>query len=364
VKILAVAEFDCAGVLTGHRRALRALGVDYCLAIRDVYNMPVQPDWIVADPTGEIPAGLSLVDVQRENRRVRDELLSFAEEADVIQFHPAIGQHWSYTTLEPRLDDGEDEKLFGIDWRKINPRAHRVSLFHGSRNAEANAALYALYWMKKNHRVWATTLDYTFRMGAAYAPPAVDLRQTASITVGEQATLQARRLIEFTAPLRGDDDPLIAVQAPSDPDNCHTGIFLDACRRSGAVADLVVKRPHAEVVQRKLRAHAGFDHLRGSFSVNTIENLALGLAPLVALRQEYWEILDREIGHPGEAHPFATPGFLFPFEDEEGFRKDLAKLARDPALTRHRQYLARAWYERSWRPEIIGAKLKKMYEAL
>lgn len=339
MKILAVAEFDPAGVLTGHREALRALGVDYRLVVRDVYaEIPVKPDWVIgAKPDIDAFA----------------EVYKFAHDADVLQFHPSIGQPHSYSSSAPFYDDGEaDERWPGILWRSstLFKRARRVSLFHGSRNAAANAEAYAEHWRGfRKHAIWATTLDYAHRMGAAYAPPAVCVDIVGNLPIGERGSPRA--------PMRNDDDPLIIVQAPTDPDNCHTAVLLAAARAAGCVVDLVQGRPRLDVWRRKARAHAGFDHLRGSFSVNTVENLAIGLAPLVGLRPEYRELL-------GDLVPPDARDRLFPFWDEAGFGKYLRALVADPALTRRRQTQARICYDQRWRPELIGARLKKMYEAL
>ncbi len=46
MRVLALAEFDAAGVLAGHRRTMRALGHDYRLAVRDVYRPErAELDW-------------------------------------------------------------------------------------------------------------------------------------------------------------------------------------------------------------------------------------------------------------------------------------------------------------------------------
>jgi hypothetical protein len=326
MKILAIAEFDAAGVLTGHREALRALGVDYRIAVIDEYGYrsDLAHDWPHAD--GSIGG-----------------LREFAEEADILQFHPAIGQPWSSTDTSPHFHDGENEGLFGIDWTVIPAR--RVSLFHGSRNAWANAPTYAAHWKKRGHAIWATTLDYVIAMGADYAPPAIFLPPGAR------------------APLRGNDDPLIVAHSPTDPSLCHTEEFRAIARTmDGIVIDYMNRRPHAEVMRRKRQAHAGFDHLRGAFSVNTLENCALGLVPLVGVRADVILRLHRE-GFGG-----ANLGFqgsvLFQVRDVATLQRMLRKHVEEPAYTRSIQDCAYTWFEDCWRPEIIGARLKRMYEGL
>ena len=358
LKILAVAEFDCAGVLSAHRRALRARGVDYRLAVAEIYAVGnfLGADWthgksvtttistkgdIFSSPSGAPP------------------LAEFAEAADVLQFHPSIGQPRSLD-LAPNFDDGEAEPLLGIDWRQVNRRARRVSLFHGSRNAQAHAETYADYWRALGHEVWATTADYAARMRARLAPPAVEVLAPGYNPKEANIWLPREQVWRGVAQLRADGDPLVVVQAPTDPANCQTEVFLSACRGAGAVADLVMGRPHEEVLARKRRACAGFDHLRGAPSVNTIENLALGLAPLCGVSPEAAEVLGREVGEP------ETVAALFPFGagDEAGFRARLRELAGDAQLTRDAQMLARDWYERCWTPKAIGAKLEAMYREL
>lgn len=326
MKILAVAEFDCARVLSGHRRVLKALGIDYRVAVKDSY-------WD------------SIVDFSPKDP---ERLTSFALEADVLQFHPAIGQPWSYSTLHPHWRDGEDEGLFGIDWTKINPRARRVSYFHGSRNAAVNAGAYAAHWRGRGHAVWTSTLDYVEWMSATYAPPAIfdPLEQGGWIA---------------PAMPRGDDDPLVVSHAPTDPANCHTDLFLHASQRAGTVAVVINGQKHFDCLRLKRDTHAGFDHLRGAFSVNTLENCGLGLAPLVRLRRQHKVRLEEE----GFGSLSEIDG-LFRIEDDHGadLARELRTLEASPAETRSRQNLARGWFSRYWRSDIVGAKLKKLYEAL
>ncbi len=322
MKVLALAEFDPAGVLTGHRAALRALGVDYRLAVLDLYGFPVDPDWILRGPG---------------KRGDLEELRSFARDVDVTIFNPGIGQPWSYTDLCPTFLDG----ALSPEWVDLDPKGVHVSLFHGSRNAAANAHSYAAYWRGRGHKLWATTLDYVHWLEAEYVPPAV------------------RDPFPLQAPLRADDDPLVIAHAPTDPGNCHTSTFLEVCRNTGAVSELITGRPHEEVMRRKARCSAGFDHLRGSFSVNTIENCALGLAPMVSLRREFKASLK-----PSEL--IKVPSFLslLSIHNKEELLSFVKRLEKSPENTRSLQIKARETYKNFWTPEVVGEDIKDMLEAL
>ena len=82
MRILSVADFDPANVLEGHRLAMKTLGVDYRLAVATTYpRRPGNPDHQLVVHDYKL-----------------DYLMDFAEKADIIQFHPGIGQPWSHGT--------------------------------------------------------------------------------------------------------------------------------------------------------------------------------------------------------------------------------------------------------------------------
>ncbi len=320
LKVLSVCEFDPAGVLGGHRSALRAMGVDYRLAVMDIY------------PTGRE------MDHDYQATRHDAEVADFAEEADIIQFHPGIGQPWSYTTMAPNYKDGADWFFGSIDWSSPRfQRAKRISYFHGSRNAAKNAALYAKHWRERGHVIWASTIDYVHWMEAVYAPPIVNLTA--------HHPLRAK--------LREDDEPLMIAHAPTDPQNCNTPEFIDICQRRGILYDFIFNVQHPEVLRRKVACNAGFDHLRGSFSVNTVENCLMGLVPLVGLKHEYLRTLNEEIGfHRG----------LFPVETAKELGEYIVNLDEDTQLTRDKQAIAHSWALDYWSAGVLGPKLLAKYQ--
>lgn len=323
MKILAVTEFDPAGVLGGHRKALQTIGIDYRLAIMDYYpHIGCEVDW----------------QFTQHDEQIRD----FAAEADIIQFHPAIGQPWSYNTLHPQLLDGEDIQFAGVNWQKSFPRAKRVSYFHGSRNAVVNAKLYAEHWRSRGHSIWASTLDYVHWMDAVYAPPALGLENEAGIHTP-----------------RTEDDPLIIAHAPTDPLNCHTVEFMSAAARVGAVSEFMFRIPRTDVHKRKKKCNAGFDHLRGSFSVNTLENCFFGLAPLVGVKREYLDRLEEEIGSGG-----ISLRRLFPIETLQDLERTMARLENDPDSHYAMQNDAVTWAKTQWNTQTIATLLKRKYEAV
>lgn len=337
MKILSVAEFDPAGVLGGHRSALRALGVDYRLAVMDIYptGREEQPDYQATVHDAEVAA--------------------FAEEADIIQFHPAIGQPWSFATDAPHYNDAANTPFNTVDWKDQRfQRARRISYFHGSKNAAKNAQTYAAYWRERGHAIWASTLDYVHWMEAVYAPPIVTLPQTVTPVPWEDSGEGRVHQITWgpTARLRQEDDPLIVAHAPTDPGNCHTRAFMAFCQRKGIVVEFMFNRKHPEVIRRKAECNAGFDHLRGAFSVNTVENCLLGLVPLVGVKREYLVTLEREIG---EARS------LFLVQTQQDLEQYLVALDDSPELTRRVQLEAQQW-ARCWDPPTLGKKLLRKYQ--
>lgn len=283
IRVLYIADFDPANVCGGHCKALRDIGIDARLAVYTVYrSTPFEggPSWR-AQGFGRHTPGCP--------ETVLDGLADFAAAADVIIWNPSIGQPWSYQELTPRFHDTGTEDFAGIQWKKvIKPSAKQIVYVHGSRNCWHNRATYLAAWHEQGFSVWCSTLDYLsefaeirnemkghFGPPLFYMPPAV----APFFQDGTPWPL---------AKLRADSDPLTAVQAPTDAAICHTTEFQQACARAGVPFTVIQRKPHPEAIQLKAKANLGFDHLRGSFSVNSIENMALGLLPIFGLTAKAW----------------------------------------------------------------------------
>jgi len=316
MRILSIGEFDPAGVSWEHRRALRDLGIDYRMAVEQCYWKRSGADWVW---------GI---------RGDAMELLAFAASADVLQFHPGIGQPWSYSTKSMPLLDADTvpwPEMPGWPrtlWTEVNPRARRVYYIHGSENTSTNIEAYAERY--RGQVVWASTIDYATWLKAPLAPAIVP---------------------EMTpvAP-RGVDDPLIIAHAPSAPRLCSTEDFFKVCRQVGVNTQYIHAIDHAEALELKRRGHAGFDHLRGCFSVNTLEYAALGMVPLVGINPDFLPAL--------EDLPSPPVGI----QNLNDLREMIKFLRDDPVMTAAVQKAAFNW-SKAWR-EAATARLKRMYEGL
>ena len=311
MRVLYLAEFDPCCVGVGWKRALAAHGIDLRVAVSRAYWAEGQAaDWI-----------------ENHSRSLDlDGLRDFAETADLLLWCPGIGQPWSYQSTEPRL---ERPTFHGLEFR----HNRTIALVHGSRNANANTGYYADYYRSQGYRIAATTLDYVAGMDAEYLPPVVDV------------------LGLPPADLRGDE-PLMATQSPTDTANCHTQDFIDACRELGIKGSVATGLTHEKCLAHKRTCHAGFDHLRGSFSINAIESAGLGLVSLVGTAPKYRALLERLHG--------VTWG-LPKIETVEDLRQTMRSLANDPELTRRLQRQCRDWYVSQWHPRLVA---KRVAEAL
>ena len=205
-------------------------------------------------------------------------------------------------------------------------------MIHGSRNAAANVEEYAAHYRGRGFDLLATTLDYVCGTDAKWIPPVVDLMRWEP------------------APLHEDDARHIrVVHTPTDPENCQTIDLVDAAHAVGGYGiQIAVGIPHQQCLVLKRRAAVGFDHLRGSFSVNSIENAALGLCNLVGVKQDYRSLLRSPLPWPE-------------IETKEDLREVMIALRSDAALVRGYQVAARAWYETEWSPDVIGAQVADVY---
>jgi hypothetical protein len=349
VKILAIAEFDPAGVLGGHRRALRARGIDYRIATHVMYREPPRdgaPDWNLAKATWLVqPSGSTSLVPMRHVIGSREELIQFAREADVVQFHPVIGQPWSFEQDVFRHDPCDENAFGGVVWEEVLRKdARRIAYFHGSKNLQKNAIEYAQDWTRRGYELWTSTLDYVVSMGAAYAPPIVDAHYTDGF-----AWPAAR--------LRRDSDPLHLCHAPTDKSNCHTNAFIDMCLRVGVVFDIYHGLEHSKVVRYKARRNVGFDHLRGSFSVNTVENCLIGIVPLVGMSPTVMEAWHRNgLGvMPWPWIKDANNG------GEAELESVVRKLQADPSWHRDIQVDVRRWVQNEFGALSNTNRLEKLY---
>ncbi len=315
-RVLFAHEFDPAGVHIGYRDALRASGVE-------------------AYATAKL-GFVHRVDFDRD-----------CPKPDVLVVAPGVGDgtgDWASGT-QAKAPDGRDTWTILPPWvesmiAKV-PKAKKVALIHGSPNLWALGSKYVEHWRARGFALAATTIDYAVEMGVAYLPPSVE---------------RASKL----ANLRADDEPLAIVQTPSVPEICHTYEFIHACFCAGALPVLSKGQPHFNTLWLKTRFHAGFDHLRGAFSVNTLENCAIGLASIFGIREHYLPTLRGYGIVPPSTAIHLPPGPVenLTFKLEEKLRE----LVNSPKLTRRAQEECHSWYLKHFRPEMIAQRLLAFFE--
>lgn len=312
MKILVVAPFDPCGVAVGHRELMRKAGHDYRVAV-DFAPVPTQADWVGWGGA---------------------HLREFAHDADVIQWCPGIarGGTWTIDASAPF-----DADLPPAEFFRDSQARKFVAYFHGSVATWTHREKYAAFYGGRGWRLATSTLDYASELPATYLPPYL-----AGLPI---------------AALREDGAPLVVAHTPTNPPNCHTPEFFGIMQRlrwankAPPVVAFASGVPHRDVISLKVKAHACFDHLRGSFSVNTLEAAAMGLVPLVGVREEYLQ---------GNFALAPKPRVT----DVESLRTALVQLAGDAAYTREMQQAARAWFEKHFSAATTTRRLLAFYEAL
>jgi hypothetical protein len=308
---------------------MRDLGIDYRYAVRDVYrDEGLDADWIWS-------------------RRDCDfgSLRDFAAAADVHVVCPAIGQPWSYQCNQFHAFRELDE--FGpgspIRFDFMPARIRRIALFHGSYLLQPTAEQYADLYRNRGYTIAATTLDYVRRMGAVYLPPLVSLEDV----VGDRAYR-----FEPARP-RQDGEPLRVIHAPTN-EMCQWQEVGPMIRNLGLEPGVMVCRaaPHPVCMAYKSKAHAGYDHLRGAFSINSVENAALGLVNLVGLRAEYREWMRANGWEPPDWPRIETAGDV---------HDTLLRLRDSAEETRRWQERGRRWYCDHFSPEAIAGRVAEAY---
>lgn len=357
MRVLALAYFDPASVVLSHRNLMRSAGHDFRLAVVRAYTgKQREADWVLEQMIDESPPNAARGYWVRRLEKLDLDLNSlreFAQSADVIQFHPGIGHgDGDWASREGTIPYGPQEEAYKIaacfGWTAQFMEdifAEEVHFIHGSRATWSNLPLYQEIYRGYEYegapvRLASSTIDYATELDAAYLPPFVD--------VGD-----------LRAPLRGDDDPLLVAHTPTDRVACSTEEFLKATRGLGIPVRLGEGLKHKEILQLKAECNAGFDHLRGAFSVNTLENAALGLAPLFKLADKYRDRFD------AECHDIYIESLGYNrIAQSGGLRDAIRALDADPCWMRGQQRNARSWWETYFSAEPITKRLVKFYEGL
>lgn len=303
MRVLYAAQFDPAGVMAGHRAALRAAGVEAFLALNVDYRSAgvdrscPAPDVLVVCP------GIGTGGVEDAALRASAGVLTLPAEIEQIL--------------------------------SMFPRVPRVAYFHGSVNAWANREAYARRYRERGFTLAASTLDYCTAMDATYLPPAITVEGP-------------------LAPLRDDLRlPLHVAHTPTNPHLCATKEFIALAIDLGVPVRYVTAVTPGEALNVKRACYATFDHLRGSFSVNSLEATTLGSIPLFGLsRPVRARMVDEGVAPP--------PVLIETLDD---LRDVLLRLRGDVTLTAALQHEAREWAQQ-FTPAATAKRLVAFYESL
>ena len=313
LRVLALAEFDPAGVVLSHRDALRAIGsgvVEIKVALEHAFT-PRHRD---ADWLGD----------RGVNGDSGEELEALHEWADVVQIHPGISQASGLSDLEYR----HAGVLVGAGLANKPV----VRFVHGSKR------MWGLLdgCAPTQERYAASTLDYATRLGCAWLPPWLPN-------------------VFGRVPLRGAGEDMVIAHCPTDPANCGTEELIAWVRERypRACLNYCHRKPWQASIETKLVSNALFDHARGSFSVNTLEGCMLGLDTHCVLLQEYAET-GRAQGMIG--NPFASSAGMV------WAAMDVSLANREHS--RRRQAGCRIWFEENFGLMNTVGRLERFYREI
>jgi hypothetical protein len=298
LRVLVVGAFDPCAVHLRQRKWLAPLGIEIKIAVREKYWAEHDAvDWV-------LPAD-------------HDAVAEYARRADLLVYLPAISQPWS---------SAGGERVHEVQPFQANAA---LFLFHGSVNAAANMQHYAEHYGRLG-TVAATTLDYVAGMGCEFVPSIVDVTAKAA--------------------LRQPGEALRVIHAPSDPRVCRTSEFRHVAQ-GRCQLQYMNDASHAEVIKRKAMAHAGYDHLRGAFSINSLENAAIGLVNLVGMSDEATAAGER-LGVLPDWPKVKTM---------DDVRYWLERLDKDPRETSQWQMRGYEWFQQNWHPAQVAERIAGVY---
>jgi hypothetical protein len=306
VKICYLSEFDPAGVMIAQRDALRAY-----------------TDWDVS------------VGLRRAYYHKADADSGIMSNPDVIVVCPGIGTG---------VAGGEATNVAPPVWvatiLDTCPSAKRVAYFHGSRHLNQHGFLYRDVYQDLGFHLAASTLDYASRLNIAWLPPvvALDGYETAELWNGKNG--------------------LMISHAPSDPSVCNTRELLYSAITQGVGVHYISGRPHHQALALKRMHPVGFDHLRGAFSVNTVEFAGLGMVPLVGLNADVKARME------AERLPM-IPGALSLIEgkvSELQLAERIRTLRDNVNCVQSTQEAALNWYNENMRPDRVINRVTDFFE--
>jgi hypothetical protein len=313
MRILYLSDFDPAGVMIAQRDALRI----------------AKPDWEVR------------VALRKSYYHKSDPDTELHGKPNVIVLCPGIGSG-STSSI------GNDEFTFHPEFspwigelRKQFKDSREVFYIHGSKQTQSFLTEYRLGL--KGGIVAASTLDYAVDLDCHWLPPVVDSRG-----LGRAELHQAGK-------------PLSIAHSPSDPTVCHTREFLYAAITQGVSVHYISGKPHHIAMSLKRNSPVGFDHLRGTFSVNTIEFAALGMVPLFGLSPD---VADRM-----RLEGLTLPPIRLWYRDvdvslEDNLQKQIRILRDTPNLVQAAQGEAFEWYQQNFAPDKVVPRIVNFFESV
>ena len=260
----------------------------------------------------------------------RSEVTEYARTCDLIVELPCIGDHSRSLEETPAHVEQVDDlfETYGV-------RAPRLAFFHGSRLLGRDWQQWSAAYTAAGYKLAASTLDYAGSVGGCvYIPSIVD--------VGD------RRAEPY-------DDPAsspIAVIASTDPMLNRSVELEAAAKRAGCRIKRITALTHAECLYIKAQAHVGIDQIRGTFAINSLENMALGLANVVDVPLEQRDLLKESIGVEWQPN---YPRLTSP-QDVYVYVKWLTD---SPIRLAAQQMASRRWFAANWRPEQIAAHVAR-----
>ncbi len=271
----------------------------------------------------------------------RDEVLAFAQQADLIHLHNYIDlQCADFAPLD-----------FAALWRQGKPM---VRHFHST------SALVARYMGIDEAAVLACPIP---KLVIAQYPERFFARACVVPNIVDEAAPPTDR--------RGQ--PLRVGYAPSSFRSARASRWdtkgypetvkqlsrsMALLRRQGLKLelDLITQVPHSECLVRKARCDVFIDELvTGSYHLNTLESLAQGCASLVHLDGRLQGVLRGLLGSAD------FPALSVPLE---GLHAVLAHFAAQPELARALGARSRLWMQQHWTPAAMAQHFIDAYEAV
>lgn len=281
---------------------------------------------------------------RRSLRDILAEAESAVHEAGLILFAAGLGP--GALRSDVRVEDTDEQPFGTLDWAEHAKGKMKAAILWGTPSVRANLIWYRDRAASKGWPILTCEPDiHRWLPEAHYLPRVIPPINDAAVKPRPDSPMA----IVYPGGLEAHEGAWIIRETAAALKESHPDVMFGRCQ------DMTP----AQVFEMKAKAHIGIDRIAvgtGSFSIESLENSALGLINIVWADPYAITLIARTIGAgtcPWER--IATPARLL---------EVLRHYAADPSLRRAKMQETRQWFEKYWNAQRMAQVMADVLERL